>query len=369
MTPPIHCRSSRLLIATLCFLFNGALSCIAFAKTPGNEFPAFNQWPDAMAIETFVQEMKERHALDTSELVTALSTTYPNSVVLKYIAPPTDPRVKSWERYRARFMTQQRIQNGLLFWQRHAKSLAAAEAEYGIPAAIMVAIIGVETEYGKNTGNFETFEALATLAFSYPPRADFFRSELEQLILLARENQMPIRSLQGSYAGAIGLPQFMPGSQRRFAVDFDRDGKVDLMRSPVDAIGSVGHFLKAHGWIPGQPIMSKAPSDLLERDPLVSKGIKPAIDEAMLAQTEFATNQRPQRYPVTLVDLVTPDQATEYWWGYQNFYVITRYNRSSFYAMSVAQLAESIEAARANPGVLQQKAKPKKATRMKNQPR
>jgi membrane-bound lytic murein transglycosylase B len=210
-----------------------------------------------------------------------------------------------------------------------------------VPPEIIVAIIGVETEYGGNTGNFRVLEALATLAFHYPRRADFFRTELEQFLLLARENGMDPVNMRGSFAGAIGIPQFMPGSQRRYAVDFDGDQKIDLSSSVDDAIGSVGRFLEQHGWQAGQPIAVLARARGEPERNLIEAGIQPTLLVAELAQQGITADADAQA-TVTLVDLVSPGRPTEYWLGYNNFYVITRYNRSSFYAMSVFQLAAAI---------------------------
>ncbi|MBP8169870.1 MAG: lytic murein transglycosylase B, partial [Azonexus sp.] len=216
-------------------------------------------------------------------------------------------------------------------------------ATYGVPEEIIVAIIGVETEYGRNMGSFRVLEALATLAFYYPRRADFFRTELEQFLLLARENDMDAVNVRGSFAGAIGIPQFMPGSQRRYAVDFDGDRKVDLYGSVDDAIGSVARFLEQHGWQAGQAVAVPARTRGEPERSLIEAGIQPTLKVADLAQQGITASADPQAV-VTLVDLVSPGRATEYWLGFDNFYVITRYNRSSFYAMSVFQLAEEIRA-------------------------
>ena len=199
-----------------------------------------------------------------------------------------------------------------------------------MPPEIIVAIIGVETEYGANTGSFRVLEALATLAFHYPRRADFFRTELEQFLLLARENGMDPVTMRGSFAGAIGIPQFMPGSQRRYAVDFDGDQKIDLSGSIDDAIGSVGRFLEQHGWEAGQPIAVAARTRGEPERSLIEAGIQPTMLVADLAQQGISADANPQA-TVTLVDLVSPGRPTEYWLGYNNFYVITRYNRCLLY--------------------------------------
>lgn len=322
-------------------LFTLAIAQLSIASSSRAE----NLWPDPKQMTQFVEDMKTRHGFDEATLTEMFAAIQPNTIVLQAIAPPTDPGVKSWQRYRLRFLTPQRIQGGIDFWEKHSETLTLAEKEYGVPASIMVAIVGVETEYGRNTGKFEVFEALATLAFAYPRRSDFFRRELEEFLLLARENNMPVRSIKGSYAGAIGIPQFMPGSQRRFAVDFDRDGKINLLGSPIDAIGSIGRFLNMHGWTKDAPIVSSLAPQTRIRDQWVSPG-KPLLDEQGLVSEGLSKEQLPGNYPVALIDLVNHDRETEYWWGHMNFYVITRYNRSNFYAMSVAQLASSIEAQR-----------------------
>ena len=171
---------------------------------------------------------------------------------------PTKNGERSWQNYRANFLNPRRVEAGTAFWRQNAKALERAAAVYGVPPEIVVAIIGVETEYGRNTGSFRVLDALATLAFDYPRRAEFFRGELEQFLLLTRETRSDAGSYRGSYAGAIGIPQFMPGSIRRYAVDFDGNGRIDLRGSPADAIGSVANFLKEHGWLAGEPVLLKA---------------------------------------------------------------------------------------------------------------
>jgi membrane-bound lytic murein transglycosylase B len=217
-----------------------------------------------------------------------------------------------------------------------------------VPAEIIAAVIGVETLYGKQLGHFDTFAALTTLAFDYPPRAELFRRELEELLLLAREENHSVLSYTGSYAGALGLPQFLPSSRRRFAIDFDQDGRIDLTASPADAIGSVANFLAEHGWEKDEPIavMVTAAGDGVQA--LIDKGIAPQrtpgqmeTADVSIARVGAGDTAIPDR-PAALIDLVTPGAATEYRLGYRNFYVITRYNRSSFYAAAVADLAAAL---------------------------
>ena len=301
------------------------------------------EWPNPIDIPNFITEMKDKHGFDEEALKTLFHPLKPNSFVLKAIAPPTDPGFKSWQRYRARFLDTARVENGVRFWAKHKDTLARAEESFGVPPEVIVAIIGVETEYGKNKGHISVLDALTTIAFAYPPRREFFRAELEQFLLMARENRQAPEAIKGSYAGAIGIPQFMPSSQRRFAVDFDADGRVDLMNSSEDAIGSVARFLKLHGWQANQAATEPVRGPLADAQTLVNAGIKPSLGVTELKAGAIKEEHLPAQFPVTLIDLVTPDASTEYWWGFDNFYAITRYNRSSFYAMSVVQLGQAIK--------------------------
>lgn len=297
-------------------------------------------------VQDFMREMQARHGFTASELEHWFARINPQPAVLKAIAPPSDPRVRSWQAYRARFVEPKRIRAGLAFWQRHAEVLARASAETGVPAEVIVAILGIETFYGRHLGNFNSFAALATLAFDYPPRAALFRRELEALLLLARAEGRAPDHYQGSYAGALGIPQFLPSSQLAYAVDYDGDGRIDLTHSPADAIGSVAHFLKQHGWQPQGMVAVKVGADETAIQPLLAEGIMPRRSAASLAAFGVTLPATAPDAPAALIDLVTPDAPTEYWLGYQNFYVITRYNRSSFYAMAVWQLAEALRARR-----------------------
>ena len=294
-------------------------------------------------ITEFIAELHERHGFDTEELQRLFGQAQMLPSVIKYILPPSTPRQRSWRAYRPRYIDGTRITAGIDFWRRHETAIKAASAQYGVPPEIIVSIIGVETVYGRNVGNFQTFSALTTLAFDYPPRAELFRRELAELLLLAREGGRDVREFRGSYAGALGLPQFLPSSWRKYAVDFDGDGSIDLFASPADAIGSVARFLNEHGWAAGAPVAQRVSAIDGDIKPLLDSGIEPLLntDEAESLGVRTATTAPPAtRY--ALIDLVTPDEPTEYWLGFQNFYVITRYNRSSFYAMSVYQLGEAL---------------------------
>ena len=303
--------------------------------------PAAPTLAEETAVVEFARDLEQRHGFKADELLDLFSQTRPNARVLQLIRPPASPLQRSWERYRPRFLSDRRINGGVRFWRENAATLARARATYGVPEEVIVAIIGVETEYGANTGGFRVLEALGSLAFHYPPRADFFRSELEQFLLLARENKLDPLAVKGSYAGAIGIPQFMPGSQRRYAVDFDGDQRIDLGNSVDDAIGSVARFLEQHGWQSGQPVAIPAQVATVPEAGLIEAGIRPTLKMADLREKGISAKAEDQD-KVALIDLVSPGRTTEYWLGYENFYVITRYNRSSFYAMSVFQLAEEI---------------------------
>ncbi|CAB1368475.1 lytic murein transglycosylase B [Denitratisoma oestradiolicum] len=292
-------------------------------------------------VRDFIADISRRHDFDATELLILFHKVRPLPAVLKAIQPSRDPGIRSWQAYRGRFVEPRRIAAGIKFWGQHQDALLRAETLYGVPPEIIVAIIGVETIYGRHMGRFETFSALSNLAFDYPPRAELFRRELEALLLLAREEGHSPLAYHGSYAGALGMPQFLPSSQRRFAVDFDRDGAVDLRGSSADAIGSVGRFLSEHGWQRGGPILTPAAVRSERATELLAEGITPRRLPREMSDYGVEVEGAPEA-PAALIDYVTPQAETEYRLGYQNFFVITRYNRSSFYATVVADLAAAL---------------------------
>lgn len=325
----------RIMLAALAALFAASPALAA----PGS----FESRAD---VRLFIEDMVRRHGFVAHELEFLFSRARSQAEVLRAIAPPTEPRERSWAEYRARFVNDRRIAGGLAFWVRHAKALARAERELGVPPEIVVAIIGVETRYGRQTGGYRVVDSLATLAFDYPPRAAFFRSELEQYLLLARDEAFDVFSIKGSYAGAIGIPQFMPGSIRRYAVDFDHDHTIDLRKSAADAIGSVANFLRAHGWRPGETICVPARIVGDSYRALLAAGIRPSTPVAELRGIEPGPGVRlAPDARVALIALESPGAATEYRLGLENFYVLTRYNRSSLYASAVSDLASALRAA------------------------
>lgn len=290
----------------------------------------------------FIAAMVERHGFAAQELRSTLSAAQISQRVIDAISRPAE--AKPWYRYRPIFVTDERASAGVRFWRNHDAVLARAERQFGVPAEIIVAIIGVETFYGRNSGGFRVLDALATLAFKYPPRSTFFRSELEQFLLLAREQKLNPVSLSGSYAGAMGLPQFIASSYRAYAVDFDADGTINIWDDVDDAIGSVGNYLSVHGWQRGQPVALPAGVDGDPAGTLRDEGFEPKrpLHEFRAAGLRFA-DAAGMDAPGILVPLEQSD-GYEYWLGLRNLYVITRYNRSFLYAMAVLQLAQRIRA-------------------------
>lgn len=327
---------------------------VSMAQEDAAEFANFTQWKE---VADFIDQIAAKHGFDRAELESLFRQVRYVDTTIRLIKPAPPGKPKNWQAYRARFVEPARINAGVAFWDAHADTLARAEERYGVPAEIIVGIIGVETIYGRNTGSFRVLDALTTLAFDYPPapnrtaRMDFFRRELENTLLFARETGIDPFGLLGSYAGAIGLPQFMPGSIRRYAVDFDEDGKVDLRNSPVDAIGSVANFLVEHGWQSGTPIAFPVTVQYSDTgaawEKFFGQGLeaKFTLDELTAAGVS-PNSELPADLRYGLVDLQNGGEPTEYWLGTANFFAITKYNRSFFYAMSVNELGRAVRAAR-----------------------
>jgi membrane-bound lytic murein transglycosylase B len=298
-------------------------------------------------VHAFVRQMVDQHAFVEHELRFLFSRARREPAILAAIAPPKTAPMRSWQTYRSRFVTEGRAAEGAEFWRRNAAALERAAQEYGVPAEIIVAIIGVETVYGRQMGPWRVIDALSTLAFDFPPRAEFFRGELEQYLLFAREQGLDVFSVRGSYAGAIGIPQFMPGSYRRYAVDFDGDGETNLRMSETDAIGSVANFLAKHGWKRGERVHLPARVSGDAHRTLLEAGIEPKtpLSEMKRYGVEARTDLTLET-PVALIELESPGAATEYRLGLRNFYVLTRYNRSVLYASAVYDLAQEIKSKR-----------------------
>jgi len=290
-------------------------------------------------VQSFIDEVVKRHGFKPGELKRLFAKVQRVDPALKLILPG-EPL--TWNDYRAQFVNETRVANGLAFWKENRRSLARAEKQYGVPAQYIVAIIGVETNYGRNMGKYRVIDALSTLAFDYPPRSSFFRRELEQYLLLAREEGIDVFATRGSYAGAIGIPQFMPTSLRRYAVDFNGDGRIDLARSSADAVGSVANFLKEHGWQAGEPVLLKAKPSPDAIAKYMDGSFEPRYRIAELTAAGLEVESPPSADMLgTLVAL-----GAEYRVGLRNFYVITRYNRSALYAGAVNDLGEALAAQR-----------------------
>jgi membrane-bound lytic murein transglycosylase B len=291
-------------------------------------------------VEAFILQMVRKNAFDEPFLRKIFGQLKLDDGVVKAINAPATS--KPWHEFRGIFLTPTRISGGLEFWRQHADLLARARETYGVPEEIIVSIIGVETIYGRRMGSFRVVDSLYTLGFEMPERASFFRGEFEQFLLMARENAMDPLSIKGSFAGAMGMPQFIPTSYRKYAVDFDGDGKVNLWDSPADTIGSVANYLAQFGWAAGRVISVPARISGEEYKQVLEAGLKPnqSLGE-MQARGVEATEALP---PDTLAGLFTLDieQGQEFWLALNNFYVITRYNRSKNYAMAVQQLAAAI---------------------------
>lgn len=330
-----------------------AMRKVALNPDEQGEFANFTQWRN---VSEFIDQMVSKNGFDRAALEAIFKRVRYVDTTIQLIKPAPPGRPKNWHAYRARFVEPLRINAGVAFWDAYADELARAEQTYGVPSDIIVGIIGVETIYGRNTGNFRVLDALTTLAFDYPDtpnraaRMEFFRGELENTLLYARDSGIDPFTLLGSYAGAIGLPQFMPGSIRKFGVDFDGDGKIDLRNSPVDAIGSVAHFLAEHGWKRGDPIafpVTISNESTRGWDMFIGQSLeaKFRLDELKAAGIA-PTVEPPADLMYGLVDLQNGSEPTEYWIGTNNFFAITQYNRSFFYAMSVVDLGRAVRAAR-----------------------
>ena len=327
----------RLAALSSCLLLALALSG-AEAGPPAKP-PAQAAYAKRPEVKAFIRDMAQRHGFVERELTFMFSRVKREESILQSIRPPDKPR--SWQEYRDLFVNDRRVALGAEYWSAHGAQLSRAQREFGVPAEYILAIIGIETYYGRNMGRWRVVDALTTLAFDYPPRSPYFRDELEQYLLLSRDLGFDVFSVRGSYAGAIGIPQFMPGSQRRFAVDFDGDGAVDLRRNPADAIGSVANFLKQHGWQPGAAVMLEARVEGEAWRAYADGSIEPKhrLADLKRAGAQFAAPADLDGALGALVELATPERASEYRVALQNFYVLTRYNRSALYAAAVADLA------------------------------
>ena len=292
-------------------------------------------------IVEFVNEVVSRDGLNRKDVRALLKEAQPQPKIIEIMNRPLE-KVAPWWEYRDRFLTPDRISDGVHFWLDHKNSLEQISAQYQVPSEYLVAILGVETRYGRNTGPYRALDALATLAFDYPPRQKFFRSELEEFLLLAKENKLDPRTVPGSYAGALGVPQFIPSQYRRYAVHAHTDRRPDLWGDWDDILASVANYLREHGWTAGGPVLAET---RLEPDP--SFQIEPHNLELNQTVESLATHgvkvemSVPADTPVVLISAEQRD-GPAYRVGFHNFYVITRYNASARYAMAVYELAQAV---------------------------
>ncbi len=303
----------------------------------------------SIEINQFIQKMVNEHQFNESELTQLLGQAETKDSILQAISKPAE-NVLPWFKYKNIFLGQKRVEEGVQFWKKNQKTLNKAYKKYGVPPEIIVGIIGVETFYGKQKGNYRVLDALVTLAFDYPPRSLFFRSELEAFLLMTREENLDPTQLLGSYAGAMGMPQFIASSYRRFAVDFSGKGKRDLINNTEDVIGSVANYFVQSGWKTNEPVILPVINTGLNKylTTLETHAKNPQLKytlEALYEQNVQLVNPSANLNPKTRIAVIPleEEQGLTYWLGLNNFYVITRYNHSNHYAMAVYELSQKIK--------------------------
>ncbi|MGA0937750.1 MAG: lytic murein transglycosylase B [Sedimenticolaceae bacterium] len=291
--------------------------------------------------QAFIDKMVKEHQFDAAEISSLLNQAKKQQSIIDAMSRPAEKRL-NWGQYRKIFITDKRIKGGMKFWKENQAILEQAEKTYGVPAQIITAIVGVETYYGRITGKYSVLDSLYTLGFHYPPRAKFFRSELEEFLQLAREEGVSPTEPLGSYAGAMGRPQFISSSFRAYAVDFDKDGKRDIWENNADVIGSVANYFKRHGWKAGEPVAQLVTGAKKGFDEEIKAGYKPSLDvKSLIDKGIILGSSLDKDAKVALLEMES-DDGNEYWVTSPNFYAITRYNHSPLYAMAVFQLSEAI---------------------------
>lgn len=321
-----------------------AVSLCSF-PLPGKAAENLTERPD---VQTFIRDMSRKHRFNVPDLNNVFRGVAIQDKILEAMAKPYE--AKPWHAYRKLFLTETRIRNGVDFWSKNTDALAATARKYGVPAEIIVAIIGIETAYGQSPGKYRVIDALSTLAFAYPRRADFFRRELEEFLVLCREESMDPTRPTGSYAGAMGMPQFMPSSYRKYAADGDGDQRRDIWNNPADAIASVARYFAVHGWQSGEPVAFPATVRGAAHERLASTSLKPTRTlREWLSLGVNADASLPNNAKAALVKL-DDETGPAYWLGLNNFYVITRYNHSPLYAMAAHELSRQLIARRSANG-------------------
>ncbi|MEX2487969.1 MAG: lytic murein transglycosylase B [Pseudomonadales bacterium] len=311
-----------------------------------NLFPAFGfangEYATRSDVRDFARELAAEHReFSVEEILSAFeSATYKQNII-DAISRPAEKTLQ-WDEYQDIFLTARRISGGKNFMSKYETELEAARERFGVPPEIVAAIIGVETMYGSNRGSFKVLDALTTLAFDYPPRSAFFKSELRHFFLLAREEKQQVTEVLGSYAGAMGYGQFIPSSYRHYAVDFDNDGVRDIWNNPVDAIGSVANYLSEHGWEANQPVALRVTAPPEVNDKVFTDAYKPSMTLGDVTDHGVKVGAGLARETKVAAMSFKGKSGDEYWLGMKNFYVITRYNHSKLYAMAVYQLSQSL---------------------------
>lgn len=305
-----------------------------------------SDYRDHPQAQAFIERMVAEYDFDKAQLQSVLNQAEKKQQILDAIARPAE-KTKPWHEYRTIFLDDKRIALGVEFWQDNADILDKVAKQYSVDPAIIVAIIGVETRYGSYMGSYRVIDALATLGFDYPPRSAFFAGQLEHFFLLAREQNQDPLALTGSYAGAMGFGQFIPSSYRHYARDFDGDGFADIWANKKDAIASVANYFKAHGWQHGQPVLAQVQVNKPLRAEDINSTERPSTQVKVWRERGVITSAGiDDETPAALLEYEQPE-SKEHWLGFNNFYVITRYNRSRMYALAVWQLSEAIRDARA----------------------
>jgi len=328
------------IIADLLRRFAAMLAMLVVPAAFFGTAQAQNGFADFAEVEPFIVQMVEAHQYDRAQLERLFHQARMQNGVLQAMARPATAR--PWFEFRASTITAARLREGIEYWRRHAAALERASATFGVPAEIIVATIGIETVYGRALGKGRVFDALATLAFAHPPRAALFRNELIELLLLSREMRVDPLHYRGSFAGALGVPQFLPSSYRRYAVDFDGNGRRDLW-THADAIGSIANYYRSYGWATGQPVLSalertnEAPSDAFKQ--MLERGIQPHSSVEVFRKAGASIAGIADDDVLACAFAAETETGTAYWLGFNNFYVITRYNRSVNYALAVYELA------------------------------
>ena len=323
-------------------IFATVLLALALVASPPAALA--DSYSDQPQVQAFIDMMVDKHGFEQEQLVAVFNEAKRREDILELMRKPAEKRLK-WYEYRKIFLTAGRIDGGVDFWKENLDTLKKAEATYGVAPQIIVAIIGVETRYGGNTGRHRVIDALSTLAFDYPPRSEFFTGELEQFLILGREEDIDVTTTTGSYAGAMGYGQFIPSSYRHYAVDFDGDGKRDLWENKMDIIGSVANYFKEHGWKTGEPVAVLASVEGERYKDILEMGYKPhTVLDALRHDGISPLQPMPDELVAALISL-DQENGPEYWLDFNNFYAITRYNHSPLYAMAVYQLSEEIRTA------------------------